>query len=119
MTTTLYLIEGSDYEATTFDSLWYEEKSAQKRLDHLATSMDAYATAWSWTKTEVATDDDAPGGREVWGYQVGTWPPVRVQSEEIARSQVSYPGTGKIGGSTYPVKLVRGTAFNTVWEVVE
>lgn len=60
-----------------------------------------------------------PNPREVWGYQIGTWPPQQVQSEEIARWYVDNPYTGEVGGTTYPVKVVRGTSFNTVWEVVE
>lgn len=62
---------------------------------------------------------EASKGREVWGVQVGTWPPQQYQNRTIAEFHAEQPNTAIVGGVEYPVYLVKGTAFNTVWEVVE
>lgn len=60
-----------------------------------------------------------PFPREVWGVQVGTWPPEKYQSEEIARWYADQPHVAVVGGVTYPVKVVKGTEYGIDWQVVD
>ena len=54
--------------------------------------------------------------REVWGVQVGTWPPEKMQSEEQARWYAEQPA---YQGKAYPVHVVKGTAYSVDWQIVD
>lgn len=57
-----------------------------------------------------------PYPREVWGVQVGTWPPEKMQTEEQARWYAEQPA---YQGRQYPVHVVKGTAYSIDWQVVD
>lgn len=57
--------------------------------------------------------------REVWGVQVGTWPPEKMQTEAQARWYADQPYTAVRNGQTYPVHIVKGTEYGTDWQIVE
>lgn len=54
--------------------------------------------------------------RDVWGVQVGTWPPEQYQSEEIARWYAEQPA---YQGRAYPVHVVKGTEYSVDWQIVD
>ncbi len=67
---------------------------------------------WGYTLTP-------PNRREVWGVQVGTWPPEKMQTEAQARWYADQPYTAVRNGQTYPVHIVKGTEYGTDWQIVE
>ena len=75
---------------------------------------------WSHDAEEVARAAVAaalpPYPREVWGVQVGTWPPEKMQTEEQARWYAEQPA---YQGRQYPVHVVKGTAYSVDWQVVD
>lgn len=57
-----------------------------------------------------------PSPREVWGVQVGTWPPEKMQTEEQARWYAKQPAYRH---EAYPVKVVKRIEYSTDWQVVD